>query len=101
MWNLIQLIRFWNLLKEKFIKADPFVQIFQAALAVEEEVTAVEEEVQVEEDILVVDEVQEEVVIPEVEVPVHPAVITRKKIHDLIILINQVMRKRIHRIGLH
>src|ERR1035438_7460417 len=96
MSNLKLLIQFWNHLKGRIIKADRFAQIFPEAVEVVEEAQVVAEEVRVEEVIpeVVVDEVQEEEVIPEAGVPVHQVAIAKKKIHVLIILINQVMLRK-------
>jgi hypothetical protein len=104
------------LFRVKLIKADKFAQIFQEAL---EEVVEVQEEVadvvQVEEVILAVvvvipevvvvipEVVVEDEVIPEVveEDNVHREDMPKKKTLAHIILINQVMQKRIHQINHH
>src|ERR1035437_4347502 len=94
MWNLILLIQSWNHLKVKFIKADPFELIFPEVQVEVEEVQVLAEEVPGEEVI------QVPVVIQAAVVHVHQAVITRKKIRALLILINQVMVKKNLRIDL-
>src|ERR1035438_9329109 len=97
------------LFRVKLIKADKFVQIFPEAQAEVEEVQVeVADAVQVEEVIQVVVVVIPEVVVEDEVIPevaeadsVHREDMPKKKTLAHIILINQVMQKRIHQINHH